>query len=68
LGTFLINLSLGSLTPPFGYDLFTLKALMPHFETKLIFGAAWRIVVIIVLGMALFFLVPGIITFVPSLM
>lgn len=65
---FLINLSLGSLTPPFGYDLFTLKALMPHFEMKLIFGAAWKIVWIIVLGMLLFALVPSLVTFLPSLM
>jgi hypothetical protein len=35
---------------------------------KMIWGAAWRIVAIILVGMTLFIAVPGIVTLLPSLM
>ena len=62
---FLINLTVGSLTPPFGYTLFALKG-ATDLSTREIFAAAWPVVGIFVLGMAILWAVPDIVTIVPA--
>ena len=62
---FLINLTVGSLTPPFGYTLFALKG-ATDLSTREIFAAAWPVVGIFVLGMAILWAVPELVTIVPA--
>jgi len=64
---FLINLALGSITPPFGYTLFALKVASPGVTLSDIFKGAWPIVVVFIFGMTIMFFFPSIITFLPSL-
>ncbi|MCC5901899.1 MAG: TRAP transporter large permease subunit [Halomonas sp.] len=64
---FLINISVGSLTPPFGYNLFAVKGGAPSVPMQTIFAAAWPIVICFLLGMVMLFFLPSLITFLPSL-
>ena len=65
---FLINLTVGSLTPPFGYTLFSLKGAAPGLSINDVYAAAWPVVAIFVAGMVLFWSVPGLVTFLPDLL
>lgn len=64
---FLINLSVGSLTPPFGYNLFAVKGGAPSVSMPTIYAAAWPIVLCFLFGMLVLFWVPSLTTFLPSL-
>ncbi|MEE3216545.1 MAG: TRAP transporter large permease subunit, partial [Pseudomonadota bacterium] len=64
---FLINLAVGSLTPPFGYNLFAVKGGAPSVSMPTIYAAAWPIVLCFLLGMLLLYWVPALITWLPSL-
>ncbi|MEM7693891.1 MAG: TRAP transporter large permease [Pseudomonadota bacterium] len=64
---FLINLTVGSLTPPFGYTLFALKG-ASGLSTREVFAAAWPVVGIFITGMVTLWLVPDIVTLLPRLM
>lgn len=64
---FLINLTVGSLTPPFGYTLFALKG-ATDLTTREVFAAAWPVVGIFVLGMVVLWAAPGIVTVIPEAM
>lgn len=64
---FLINISVGSLTPPFGYNLFAVKGGAPSVPMQTIFAAAWPIVICFLFGMLVLFFLPSLITFLPSL-
>jgi len=61
---FLINLTVGSLTPPFGYTLFAIKG-ATDLTTGAIFRAAWPIVGVFVFGMFLLWAFPWIVTTIP---
>jgi TRAP-type C4-dicarboxylate transport system permease large subunit len=65
---FLIVATVGGLTPPFGYVLFALKSAAPDVPLQVIYRASWPFVWIIVAGMALFAIFPGLITYLPNLM
>ncbi|MEM6464178.1 MAG: TRAP transporter large permease [Pseudomonadota bacterium] len=65
---FMINLTVGSLTPPFGYTLFALKGANERLSTAQVFGAAWPIVCIFLIGMTVLWAVPGLVTYVPRLL
>jgi len=65
---FLINLVLGSMTPPFGYTLFALKSTAPSVPIRDIYAGAWPMVGIFLFGMALMFWFPAIITMLPALL
>ncbi|MFC2967753.1 TRAP transporter large permease [Acidimangrovimonas pyrenivorans] len=65
---FLINLTVGSLTPPFGYTLFALKGASPGLTTAQVFRAAWPVVAIFLAGMALLWAMPGIVTTIPRML
>jgi len=62
----LINVTLGGITPPFGYTMFAFKGGAPEVPLSEIYGATWPFVGLFVLVMFLVFLVPGIATFLPS--
>ncbi|MEL6427511.1 MAG: TRAP transporter large permease subunit, partial [Pseudomonadota bacterium] len=62
---FLINLTVGSLTPPFGYTLFALKGAAEGMSTAQVFRAAWPVVGIFLTGMAILWAFPGLVTAIP---
>lgn len=62
---FLINLTVGSLTPPFGYTLFALKGAAQYMRTAEIFRAAWPVVGIFLIGMAILWVFPDLVTVIP---
>ena len=64
---FLLNLTLGAITPPFGYALFALSASSPK-EVGLrdIYASAWPFIGLIVLTLVLTWCVPGLATWLPS--
>ncbi len=64
---FLIILTLGSLTPPFGYTLFALRGATDRLTTAQVYGAAWPVVGIFLIGMLLRWAFPVIVTTLPGL-
>ncbi len=64
----LIVATVGGISPPFGYTLFAFKSATPNLSMSDIFRAAWPYVWIMVAGMVLMAIFPGIITFLPDLM
>jgi tripartite ATP-independent transporter DctM subunit len=66
---FSINMTLASLTPPFGYTMYALRASAPDLITlKQVFDASWPITWVFVIGMGLMTLFPSIITALPMLL
>ncbi len=63
---FLIIISVGSLTPPFGYNLFAVKGGAPSVPMQTIYAAGWPIVFCFLFGMLVLFWFPRIVTFLPS--
>jgi len=64
---FLIVVTAGGLTPPFGYILFALKSAAPDVSLRTIYRASWPFVRIIIAGLVVCALVPEVITFLPGL-
>ncbi len=64
---FLINITLGAITPPFGYTLFAFKAVVPDMSISEVYKATWPFVILFLVGMALIITFPGIATFLPNL-
>jgi len=62
---FLINLTVGSLTPPFGYTLFAMKG-ATDLKTVEIFRAAWPIVGVFIFGIFILWAFPWIVTALPE--
>jgi tripartite ATP-independent transporter DctM subunit len=65
---FLINVTLGGFTPPFGYVLFALKASYPDLRLEEIYRSVWPFVGIFLLAMLIIALFPTTATYLPSLM
>ena len=66
---FVINMELAFLTPPFGFNLFYMKAVVPPDVNMMdIYKSATPFVFLMILGLALCMIFPGIITWLPSLM
>ncbi|MCR8551019.1 TRAP transporter large permease [Salipiger sp. P9] len=65
---FLINLTVGGVTPPFGYTLFALSAAAPNISVGQVFRASYPVLVIFLLAMLLMTFVPGIVTWLPSVL
>ena len=64
---FLLNLTLGAITPPFGYALFALKAAAPKsVPLTAIYGASWPFIGLIIVTLILTWAVPGLATWLPS--
>ena len=64
---FLIVATVGGLTPPFGYVLFALKSAAPTLPITEIYRASWPFVWLIVLGMVILVIFPGMVTVLPNL-
>jgi len=65
---FLLNITLGAITPPFGYVLFAVKAAAQSVPMKDIFAASWLFVGLTLIGMVLMVLFPEIVTVLPNLL
>ena len=64
---FLVNITVGGMTPPFGYTLFALKSAWHGGSLGDVFQAAWPFVLLYILGMIILALVPGLTTILPSM-
>ena len=65
---FLVNMSIGGITPPFGYTLFALKGVVPDATLDDIFKSAVPFILMFILGMALLAIFPGIISVLPGML
>lgn len=65
---FLVVISLGALTPPFGYAMFVLKSTAPHLSLTDIYRSSWPFVALYIVGIALMALFPALVTVLPNLM
>jgi tripartite ATP-independent transporter DctM subunit len=65
---FQINLCMGYITPPFGYNLFYLKTLTPETPMWAIYKSIVPFVAIMLVSMLIMIFVPGIITWLPGIM
>lgn len=65
---FLINLTVGSVTPPFGYTMFALRGAAHETMTLTqVFRAAWPVAGIFMFGILIFSLFPPLVTWLPNL-
>ena len=65
---FLLNITVGGITPPFGYVMFALKGAAQDVAMTDIFSASWLFVGLTIFGMVLMSIFPQIILFLPNLM
>ncbi len=66
---FVINMELAYLTPPFGFNLFYMKAVVPPGITMMdIYRSSLPFCLLMILGLAICMVFPGIITWLPGLM
>ncbi|MCA0849448.1 MULTISPECIES: TRAP transporter large permease [Salipiger] len=65
---FLVNITVGGMTPPFGYTLFALKSAWEDASLGKVFSSAWPFVLLYLLGMIVLALVPGLSTLLPSML
>jgi len=63
---YLVNMTIGSITPPFGIILFILKASTPTTTLKEVYSAAIPFVVMVLIGVVLMVISPQIATWIPS--
>jgi tripartite ATP-independent transporter DctM subunit len=64
---FLVNITLGAITPPFGYTLFAFKAVVPEMTISDVYKATWPFVLLFLAGIATIIVFPGIATWLPNL-
>ena len=64
---FLLNITLGAITPPFGYIMFAVKGAAPDVPMGEIFNASWLFVALTLVGMVIMWAFPEIVTFLPNL-
>ena len=64
----LLNVTIGGITPPFGYAMFAFRGAAPQVPMTALFAAAWPFVGLFLLVMLIVGLVPGLATWLPSLL
>ncbi len=64
----LLNVTVGGITPPFGYTMFAFKGSAPHVPLKDIFSATWPFVGIFLVGMVMIAAFPPLATWLPGLL
>ncbi|MGE3711613.1 MAG: TRAP transporter large permease subunit [Hyphomicrobiaceae bacterium] len=64
---YLVTITIGGMTPPFGMTMFVFKASTDMSMTE-VYNATWPFVAMLMLGVSIMFLFPPIVTFLPSLM
>ena len=65
---FQLNLCMGYITPPFGYNIFYIKTISPQTPVGLLYKAVLPFIAIMVLGLILMVIFPSIITWLPNAM
>lgn len=65
---FLVNITVGGMTPPFGYTLFALKSAWTEGTLMQVYGAAWPFVLLFLLGMIILAVFPMLATYLPGLL
>ncbi len=65
---FLINITLGGITPPFGYTMFVFKSVRPEVSMTEIYWSAAPIVGVALLTMVLMSIFPQIVTWLPAML
>jgi tripartite ATP-independent transporter DctM subunit len=63
---FLMNVTAGGLSPPFGYTLFALKSAAENISLEEIYSSAWPFLWLLVLGIVLVALFPQTVLYLPS--
>ena len=64
----LLNVTVGGITPPFGYTMFAFKGAAPQVPLGDIFRATWPFVGIFLIGMLLIAMYPPLATFLPTIL
>jgi tripartite ATP-independent transporter DctM subunit len=64
---FLVNITLGAITPPFGYTLFAFKAVVPEMSISDVYRATWPFVALFIVGIMMISVFPSIATWLPNL-
>jgi len=64
----LLNVTLGGITPPFGYAMFAFRGVAPDTDLRTIFRASYPFVCLFLVGMVVVFAVPGIATYLPGIL
>jgi tripartite ATP-independent transporter DctM subunit len=64
----LLNVTVGGMTPPFGYTMFAFKGAAPNVPIGQIFSASWPFVWLFVLSIVIVALFPGLATWLPSVL
>jgi tripartite ATP-independent transporter DctM subunit len=65
--TYLVTITIGGMTPPFGMTMFVFKASTDMTMSE-VYNATWPFVAVLMLGVVVMFLFPPIVTVLPSLM
>ncbi|MGP9679929.1 TRAP transporter large permease [Halomonas sp. AOP27-A1-41] len=65
---FLINVTIGGFSPPFGYVLFAFKAAVPELRISDLYSAAWPFVGVFIIAMVIIAIFPALATWLPSLL
>ncbi len=63
----LLNVTVGGITPPFGYTMFAFKGAAPDTQLSTIFASTWPFVAIFLVGMAVIAFWPRLATWLPSM-
>jgi tripartite ATP-independent transporter DctM subunit len=64
----LINVTVGGMTPPFGYTMFAFKGAAPQARMEDIYNASWPYVWLFILSMAIIAVFPGIASWLPKVL
>jgi tripartite ATP-independent transporter DctM subunit len=65
---YLVNIVTGGMTPPFGMTMFVFKSVAPSISIVEIYNSTWPYVAVIMFGLLIMTLAPGIVMFLPRLM
>ena len=66
--TILINITIGAITPPFGYVLFTMTGASSEISLKELYKAIIPFVIVYLLSLVLFSVFPSLVTWLPNIM
>jgi tripartite ATP-independent transporter DctM subunit len=64
----LLNVTIGGMTPPFGYAIFAFKGVAPDTDLRTIVSATYPFIALFLVGMAIIYAFPPIATFLPGLL
>lgn len=64
---FVVNMEMSFLTPPFGFNLFYLRNLIPDVAMEVIYGSVWPFIIIQAIGLVTVMIYPPFILWLPNL-